>query len=447
MNHMKRIIALVLCALMLAGLFAGCGGGEEEPTTTVPLPTTTDPATEAMVDLEVPEGYVEFGTVDDENIVTVRGATYLLNAVGDTRVLDKNSKVTANLYEGKITSVTDENDESFSVFVGAYYKDEGRLIYGREGNPADDPSTIDIGDLNDGSTAAKITTTTKKTTTTAKPLPTVPKVTTTKPPTMSPEEEEIKRQQENIKNNPNMSQAEKRAALNLLSYKVDKNGIFYVEHQPWQKQFGFNEIYDRVSPLIQLIYSTIRVKFRYGYVYKLYESGDKKGQVMYGIDGKPVYETDASGKPIPKDWMVQLWKGRYGLVMLGAEFGVYTKPSTQNAEHYYSAVAEEELVMAMDVYQQNFLTGTKKHLFTRGPESHWWLTGFVSGTFHQNNNKSEIICVANIQFPNQEMLKAFETPFAAAGFKLGSPGRDTPETYLVSGNSIKFSWQYIDQDS
>ena len=74
---------------------------------------------------------------------------------------------------------------------------------------------------------------------------------------------------------------------------------------------------------------------------------------------------------------------RYGLVMLGGEIGVFAKPTTQATEHYSALPSEEET----------------QYLFTRGPQSDWWLTGFVPGSFYEYNKKSEIIVLANIQFP------------------------------------------------
>ena len=145
--------------------------------------------------------------------------------------------------------------------------------------------------------------------------------------------------------------------------------------------------------------------------------------------------------------MIQMWKGRYGLVFIGGEIGVFKKPIPQAAEHYTPASPSEELKISMDIYQHSFLTDQTRYLFTRQDESTWWLNGFVPGSFYEYNNKKEIIMVGAITFPNQEMLRAFETSFAKAGFKKGLPDRDHPETYAASGNTIKFSWQYIDQDA
>jgi hypothetical protein len=447
---MKRFIALALATLTLVTLFVGCGEKEEDPTSTASSTLTTAAGSISLEDAPAaaPVGYIRFATLDAQsNVVVDDILVWLLTGTAESVAVDKNSVLIANVSSGIVTSVSDTLGNAFPVIV----QDENgvQVMYGREGTSADDPSVIDLTGATLAPPKTVKTSTTKRAGTTKKasavaapqPISTVPST------TLSEEQQKILDEKNKI-NTSDMSATEKKLALNLLNYKMDDNGIFYVDHQPWQKQFGFNQIYDLASPLIQLIYATVRIKFRYGYVYKLYPKGDERqGQVIYDASGKPTYETDANGQPIPKDWMLQIWKGRYGLVMLGGEIGIYTKPSTQTSEHYYSAVAEEELIMAMDCYQHNFATNTTTKLFTRGPESAWWLTGFVPGSFYQYNNKSEVIMVANLQFPSADMLEAFRGPFEAAGFQPGAPGRDNPETYTISGTSIKFSWQYIDQDA
>lgn len=428
--------------MLLVGCFAACGSSDDPGISQNEFATNSgDDA--APVALDVPDGYVRFATIDDDNVVTVLGLYYLRNSINQTVAVSEQSTVTANVSEldgaGAISSVTVDGS---SIPVQLVESDSVNYLYAPEGDSKEDASTIDLTSLGNLASAG----TTKPGTTTTKPatLATAAAVKTTKKPDVT--KDEYQQAKDEINSNPNLSDKEKREALKLLSYKLDKNGIFYVEHEPWQKQFGFNQIYDLAAPLVQMVYATIRVKFRYGYVYKLYTEGDNKGKVIYDAAGNPTYETDSNGKPIEKDWMIQLWKGRYGLVMLGGEIGVYTKPSTQSSEHYYSAVAEEELVMAMDLYQHNFTTKKTEHLFTRGPESNWWLTGFVPGSYIEYNNKKEIILVANMQFPTEEMMKLFANGMKAAGFSEGNPGRDNPETYKMSGTSLKFSWQYIDQD-
>jgi len=444
---MKRILALALCAVLLVGVFAACNSGKEPEITHNEF--TSDNAAPASVD--IPEGWIAFGSLDEDNNVTVHGFQYLRSAAKDAVAVSEQSIVTANIssLDGTVASITVEG-RSIPVMVEEI--SGMRILYAElvPSDEVDDPDLIDMTTtLPNLATAEGITTTRPGTTTTRPaasttlPLATAAPIKTTAKPNATTD---IYQSERDKINSSDMTPREKQEALKLLSYMMDENGIFYVEHDPWQKQFGFNQIYDLASPLIQLVYGTIRIKFRYGYVYKLGTEGANKGKVLYDSSGNPIYETDSSGKPVEKDWMIQCWKGRYGLVLLGAEFGIYTKPRTQTTEHYYSAVAEEELVMAMDVYQHNFLTKQTKHLFTRGPESNWWLTGFVPGSFHEFNKKSEIIAVVNMQFPTEDMMRLFYNGMKAAGFKDGAPSPSNPETITTSGVSVKFCWQYIDQD-
>jgi len=194
--------------------------------------------------------------------------------------------------------------------------------------------------------------------------------------------------------------------MKLLEYKMDENGIFYIARPTWME-------YLYQEPGLQMAYGSVRVKFQYD----------------------------------QKDWLIQMWKGRYGIgiVMLACEICIATKPLMQTAEEYTLATPEEELVLKMDVYQKNFQTRKIQHLFTRGPEKTGWFNGLIPGDFHQANRKDEIIVVGSITFPDEEMLRAFEEPFAEAGFKKGKPGRDRPEEYSIDGTTLTFSWQFIDQ--
>ena len=455
----KQILALLCCAALLTGLIAGCGGTKagEEKTTLNTLPPDIA-ATGEETPVNIPEGWFAFATADKDNNVTVDGFSQLVSVRGGAIAVSDKDEVAANLDEitgsGKINSITVRGN---AIPVLEVMEAGTRRLYAK-GSAENDPTVVDLTTEAAGAvkaaTAATVPTTKKittaKATTTRATTTTLPPKAATVPTTKKPKvtTDPFQADKDAI-NNSNMTDKEKATALKFLSYQMDKNGIFYVEHEQWQKQFGFSQIYDMASPVFQMIYGTVRVKFRYDYVYKLYEEGANKGKVVRDVTGKPVYDTDSKGNLIPKDWMVQMWKGRYGLVMLGAEIGIYTKPSTQSAEFYYAAVPEEEIIMAFDVYHKNFSSGKIEHLFTRGPESAWWLTGFVPGAFYDENSsdkKSEVICVGNLQFQTVEMAELFAKAFEKCGFNKGSPGRDHPETYLISDRSVKFSWQWIDQD-
>ena len=78
----------------------------------------------------------------------------------------------------------------------------------------------------------------------------------------------------------------------FLGYQYNKAGNYYfTTTDPWQRNFGFNILYDMGAPFVNFYYDTIRCKFRYE----------------------------------NKDWLIQFWKGQYGLVFYGCEVGVYTR--------------------------------------------------------------------------------------------------------------------------
>ena len=71
-------------------------------------------------------------------------------------------------------------------------------------------------------------------------------------------------------------------------------GDFYYtdDKECWQVNCGYNEVYDHFAPMTAMFIDQVRVRFDY--------------------EGK--------------EWMIQLWKGNYGWLFVGAEIGVYTAP-------------------------------------------------------------------------------------------------------------------------
>lgn len=127
-----------------------------------------------------------------------------------------------------------------------------------------------------------------------------------------------------------------------------KDQVFITAEDAWQRNFGFEETYDNFAGAGAISYDTIRVKFNY------------QGN----------------------EWMVQFWKGQYGLVLIGAEVGLYNRKENATASSYYDCVTDEEkLNMSMKVYRQNAENQNKYDLlFKRSPTKTWWLTGFTPGT-------------------------------------------------------------------
>lgn len=124
--------------------------------------------------------------------------------------------------------------------------------------------------------------------------------------------------------------------IDLFGFAYDaEQDIFYSTKNPVQRIFGYNTIYDAGASRFGMYYLTQRVRFDYA----------------------------------GKEWMVQLWKGQYG-VTVGGEVGIYYRDANNLLKHF-EAVADEDLVMMGFQLCKN-----SQPYLERGPERHWWLTGF-----------------------------------------------------------------------
>lgn len=191
----------------------------------------------------------------------------------------------------------------------------------------------------------------------------------------------------------------------IFSYMFDPGGsYYYTESDPWQRNFGFNPLYDWGANLAVMYYDTVRVKFNYNAI----------------------------------DWKIQLWKGQYGFAFLGSEIGVYTKPETRTSNHYDCASDENRLNMEMTLYRKG------EKLFTRPYDAYWWATGFVPGVLDKFSDRSELTMVARITFKDKEMSDAFVADFENSGFKrVNFVSKDTPDSFKVVGNEVFFAWKTI----
>ena len=210
----------------------------------------------------------------------------------------------------------------------------------------------------------------------------------------------------------------------LLSYKYDPEGeFFYVDDiNSWQQQFGFNPLYDYAAGFTVMYYDTVRIKFSYG--------------------------TDEKGRS--KDYMLQLWKGQYGLMFIGSEIGFYEKDkdkaaSNSAALNHYECATDHLLPMEMVCYRMDS-TGTLNPLFKRKYERHWWSTGFVPGVLKNFSDRSELVMEARITFDTPEMAKIVGDTFKANKFKEIDPSQHNiynPDTYYVNGSDVVFTWRRI----
>lgn len=154
--------------------------------------------------------------------------------------------------------------------------------------------------------------------------------------------------------------------------------IFYSRIDAWQRNFGYCQLYDEVAPSLSLIFDCEPIEFEYG----------------------------------NKRWMIELWKGQYGMTT-GCEIGVYNTdrpdlniPGIFNGTFYDCADDEDHLYLTF-VLRKN-----QEFLFKRN-DKHWWLTGFILGEFSE---PCELTMEAAITLKDKLMLDAFVDALMQKGY-------------------------------
>ena len=203
----------------------------------------------------------------------------------------------------------------------------------------------------------------------------------------------------------------------VLSYQYNYIDDYYYtnDKEAWQYNFGFGKIYDFVSPYILLEYDYIRVFFTYQ----------------------------------DKDWMLQMWKGQYGLVFYGGEVGIYNRDHVDDGMNewtFFNCPAQEDwLSMDMTLWHEQ-LDGTWKREFTREYDKYWWCTGFKNGHLRQEEPADELRLTGRITFKDAEMTQLVADGLEECGLakSLTKDGMSVDSIY-VDGNDIYYSWQNVSE--
>ena len=207
---------------------------------------------------------------------------------------------------------------------------------------------------------------------------------------------------------------------NVLSYQYSYDyGYYYANDKAsWQENFGFARVYDYVAPYVGMEYDYIRVFFTYD----------------------------------DEDFMVQLWKGQYG-VLYGGEIGIYNRDAdgldSQPFTFYNAASKRYWPTMDMSVYHQEKegdLPKDYKLLFRRPTDKYWWCTGFVPGTLRQYEPADELRIEATLTFNDSYMATLFADGIRNCGFTRCTSKADMGiDSYCQEGASVTLSWQNISE--
>lgn len=207
------------------------------------------------------------------------------------------------------------------------------------------------------------------------------------------------------------------AGLYELGYDVigKKAYIYNDDKDPecFQKNFGYNPLYDWGASLIDFSIETTRLDFNYD----------------------------------NKQYRIQLWKGQYisgSIGTVGGEIGVYTRPKGSVGEHYNCAEQDDWLKMEMTVYWDEFDNGEYIPQFTRNYNDFWWATGFVDGQLKNRKDSNTLRVLGRITFESEEQAAAFDEAMSKKGFtKVEEFSPYEIDTYKRHGKDVIFIWQNI----
>ncbi len=213
------------------------------------------------------------------------------------------------------------------------------------------------------------------------------------------------------------------ASQSFLGYRWSPDGYYYCDDKDcWQKGVGYNEVYDKWAPVAAMYIDQIRIKFQYN----------------------------------NKNYMIQLWKGQYGWLLIGAEIGIYTcdldayQGNTGDINHFNCADKEDWLKMQLDCYYCNSRTGNGQYtrIFTRPYDTYWWATGFVKGQLNKYTApRTELKTRNRITFKTEDQANLFIQGLKQAGFKrAGAADQLVDDSYFQSKNDVWVLWSTINHE-
>jgi len=147
----------------------------------------------------------------------------------------------------------------------------------------------------------------------------------------------------------------------------------------WQRDFGYCRLYDEATAPFSMIIDCEPIRFEYA----------------------------------GKKWMIEFWKGQYGMTT-GGEVGIYYTTGNDlkikgifNGTFYYCVNDEDRINMSFALRKNGNL------LFTRNGY-HWWLTGFKLGEF---SDPEELAMDIMLDLYDRAMVSAFVDALKKTGYR------------------------------
>lgn len=168
--------------------------------------------------------------------------------------------------------------------------------------------------------------------------------------------------------------------------------VFYSLMNPWQRQMGYCRLYDEAAAAMSMIIDCEPIRFEY-----------------FG-----------------KKWMIELWKGQYGMTT-GGEVGIYYTtgpevniPGIFNGTFYHCVKDEDRINMSFILRKNGNILFTRSGL-------HWWLTGFKLGEF---SDPSQLTMDITLDLYDRQMANIFVEALRKVGYKENEYGVQGRRVYI-----------------
>lgn len=204
----------------------------------------------------------------------------------------------------------------------------------------------------------------------------------------------------------------------------------------YQRKFGFNKAYDMGARYVNFYLDTIRAYFEYD----------------------------------DKYWLIEFWKGEYAMASVGCEIGFYTaspnttaivNPLKKNSEileekgpeyiRYNSVSDSDAMYCSMKLWHYEKSTDTKPVQKINFPRTKcWWAADFENGVLEKHSDRTPLIMVGTVEFPNSIMRNLFTEQLEEKGFNQVASGSitsyDKYDVFAVSGNTVTVGWRYFSEE-
>ncbi|MBP9989499.1 MAG: DUF4474 domain-containing protein [Ruminococcus sp.] len=189
----------------------------------------------------------------------------------------------------------------------------------------------------------------------------------------------------------------------------------------FQRRFGFNKAYDKMAGLANFFLDSITAYFEYD----------------------------------DKYWLIEFWKGEYAIGAVGCEIGFYTTDvndvNTYILEHkgpeylLYGSVRDEDamkVTMKLWQYETPEQTVPVQKIDYHIDQPHWWAADFQTGRLYKNSDRTSLVMVGSIEFPNSILRNLFINAMKEKGFKEGTINTyHNYDIYQIEGYKVTVGWR------